>query len=216
MFRLSLFALVLLNGGFALWAQGPELLIQQYNKSPYDLEFYRKWNFDLFVLGHISNTTNRETQGRMHLDLGANVYHQFTKTIGLSSGVHYARISYTYALPADESLDRIRYLRFPLLLNVYPVKRVRLSLGGTYNWALGATGQPPPTTERRPYPEKTFVNSLGMLVSASYQLWKTFSVELHYRFQKRSYNPLQRETQNFQGVALGLSYRLFNPTRPNP
>lgn len=208
--------ILVLCSTLSLWGQGPDLLIQQYDKYPYDLEFYRKWNFDLFIQGHLSNTTYRETRGRLHLDVGGNVYYQFTKTFGLSSGVHYSRISYRYAFPTDESIDRIRFLRFPLSLNVYPVKRVRLSLGGSYNWVLGATGQPPPATERSTYPNKTFVNSLGMGVSASYRVWKKFSIELQYRFQKRSFNPLQRETQNFQGVALGINYSLLDPIRPKP
>lgn len=214
--RFLFLAVVLFYAVFALQAQGPELLVQQYDKYPYDLEFYRKWNVEAFVQGHLTNTSDRETSGRMHLDLGGNVYYQFTKTFGLSSGVHYSRISYTYALPADESLDRIRYLRFPLLLNVYPVKRVRLSLGGTYNWLVGATGYPPLATERTEYPQNTFVNSLGMLVGASYRIWKKFSVELQYRFQKRSHNLLQRETQNFQSISLGVSFALFHPSRRNP
>ena len=192
-------------------AQGPELLIQQYNKYPYDLEFYRKWNYDVFLQSHITNTTNRETKGRIQLDAGANVYYQFTKTFGLSSGVHFSRIGYRYALANDESIDRIRFLRFPLLVNVYPVKRVRLSLGGSYNWVLNATGQPPPATERIAYGSRTFVNSLGMLVSAHYRIWKKFSVGIDYRFQKRSINPLQRETQNFQGLGLSVYYTLLNP-----
>lgn len=203
--------------GLCLWstasAQGPELLIQQYNKYPYDLEFYRKWNFDLFVQSHISNTTNRVTKGRIQLDGGANVYYQFTKTIGLSSGIHFSRTGYRYDFTGDQSIDRIRFLRFPLLLNVYPVKRVRISLGGSYNWKLNATGQPPPATERIAYGEKTFVNSLGIMVSAHYRIWKKFSLGIDYRFQKHSANPLQRETQNFNGMGLSVYYTLLNPSQ---
>lgn len=194
-------------------AQGPELLRQQYGKSPYDYEFYRKWNFDVFIQPHLSNTTNRETKGRFNLDMGGNVHYRFTKSFGLSSGVHYHRLAYNYTLENDSSLDRLLFLRFPLALSVYPVKRIRLSLGISYHWLLDAKGQPPPSTTPISYPEGVFVNSLGLSASAHYTVWKLFSTSLAYRFQKRSINPLQRETQNFNGLALGLHYTLLNPKR---
>ena len=62
-------------------AQGPELLRQQYGKSPYDYEFYRKWNFDVFIQPHLSNTTNRETKGRFNLDMGGNVHYRFNQKL---------------------------------------------------------------------------------------------------------------------------------------
>ena len=146
--------------GYFTCAQGPELLIQQYDQGP-DLEYYRKWNFDVFIQPHLTNTADLNTKGRIQLDVGGNVHYRFDKNFGLSSGIHYQRISYAYALANDTSIDRLRFLRFPLVLSVYPVKRVQLSLGGSYHLALKASGQPPGATERSFYPSKTFVNSLG-------------------------------------------------------
>ena len=196
-----------------VFAQGPELLRQQYGKSPYDYEYFRKWNFDVFIQPHLSNTTNRETKGRLNVDVGGNVHYRFTKSFGLSSGVHYNRLAYDFALENDSSLDRIRFLRFPLVLSGYPVKRLRLSLGMAYHWLIEASGQPPPLTERLSYPKGVFVNSLGLMASVHYTVWKRLSVSFEYRFQKRSRDPLQRETQNFNGLALGLHYILLNPNR---
>ena len=130
-----------LHLGYFTCAQGPELLIQQYDQGP-DLEYYRKWNFDVFIQPHLTNTADLNTKGRIQLDVGGNVHYRFDKNFGLSSGIHYQRISYAYALANDTSIDRLRFLRFPLVLSVYPVKRVQLSLGGSYHLALKASGQP--------------------------------------------------------------------------
>jgi len=198
-------------------AQGPELLRQQYNQYPYDLTFFRKWNADVFFQPHLSNTSNRLTNGRLHIDVGVNVHRQFTKSFGISSGVHYSRLSYLYTQPEDLTVDRLRMLRFPLLISVFPLKRIRISLGAIYHWMIKATGQPPPTTERLVYPKGTFLNSLGMQAELQYRFWRKFSASVSYRFHKRSVdNPFQRETQNFEGVALGFHYTFFHPHKPNP
>ena len=213
--RKRLHLILFLCLGKLTFAQGPGLLIQQYDKGV-DLEYYRKWNFDVFLQPHRSNTDDLATKARLHLDLGANVHYRFDKNFGLSSGVHYQRISYRYDFPADNSIDRLRFLRFPLVLSVYPVQRLQLSLGGTYHLFLKASGQPPNQTEPSIYPSKTFVNSLGVVAHVQYLVWRKFSASLSYRFQKRNFNPLQRETQDFKGLALGLHYTILSPNRPNP
>ncbi len=155
---LILFAL--LYGRKAL-AQGPGLLLQQYGKNAYDLEYFNKWNVALVLQPHLSKPSNRESKGKLQLQSRAEVHYRSTKTFGISSGVHYHRIRYQYAYPNDESLDRLTYVRVPLLLSVYPVKRLRTFSGGSYHYFLKGTGQPPPATAPVPYPEGTFVNSLG-------------------------------------------------------
>ena len=209
------FVLFLLGATQISLAQGPGLLIQQYDQG-IDVEYYRKWNFDVFVQPHISNTNDLATKARINLDLGANVHYRMDKNFGLSSGIHYQRLSYRYELPNDTSLDRLYFLRLPLLLSLYPVNRLQLSLGGSYHLILRATGQPPGESERTTYPPKTFLNSLGVVVHAQYLIWRRFSASLSYRFQKRNYDPLQRETQDFQGFALGIHYTLLSPTQRNP
>lgn len=198
---------------FLVFGQGPELLRQQYSKADYDLEYYRKWNVDVFVQPHLSNTTNRDTKARLHLDVGGNVHYRFTKSFGLSSGIHYNRLSYSYTSENDTSIDRLRFLRFPFVLSGHPIKRLRITLGLAYHWLLEASGQPPPLNERSTYPKGIFLNSLGLQSSVEYTIWKRFSVSFGYRFQKRSANPIQRETQNFNGLTLGVHYSLLNPNR---
>ena len=60
----------------SLWssvAQGPGLLIQQYSKASYDLEYYRKWNFDVLLQPHLSKPTNRESKGKTSVKSGWKV-----------------------------------------------------------------------------------------------------------------------------------------------
>ena len=202
-------------GGF--WpstAQGPELLIQQYGKTSYDLEYYRKWNFDVLVQSHLSKPTNRESKGKLQFNLGGRVHYRMAKSIGLTSGVDFHRIKYQYAYENDNSIDHLNFFRLPLLLSVYPVKRLRLSLGGSYQFFLSATGQPPPATAPLPYPSRSFVNSIGVMASAHYRVYRKFSASLGFHFQKRSSNPLDRISQNFKGFSLGVAYTLLNPNQP--
>ncbi|MGB1972105.1 MAG: hypothetical protein ACPHSE_06375 [Flavobacteriaceae bacterium] len=206
----------LLFFGLRATAQGSDLLIQQYDRYSYDTEYYRKWNFDVFLQPHWNNTTNRKTEGRFGLNFGTNVHYQFTKTFGLSSGIHYMRTSYNYTLETDKSIDRLRFLRFPLVLSVYPVNRLRISLGGSYNWIQTATGVPPPLIDRTHYPSAVFVNTLGVLFGMHYRVFKKFSASFEYRLQKRGYRPYQRETQHFKGFSLGIHYTLLNSNRPQP
>ncbi len=194
-----------------VFAQGPGLLRQQYSKADHDLEYYRKWNYDVFIQPHFSNTTNRDTKGRIQLDIGGNVYYHFTKSFGLGTGVHYNQLAYSYTLENDTSIDQLRFVRLPLVLIGRPIKRLRLTLGVAYHWFLKASGQPPPLMERSRYPKGVFLNTLGLQTSVQYTVWKRFSVSFNYRFQKRSGNPIQRETQNFSGLALGVHYTLLNP-----
>lgn len=195
------------------WAQGGELLVQQYNKYPYDHEFYRTWNFALSLQPHLTNTSDRNTNQRLNVDLGADVFYRFTKTVGLQSGVHYQRTSYRYAQPNDLSIDRLRYLRFPLLLTVHPVRRLTLALGGSFHWFLNGTGLPPPATERSFYSKKTFVNTTGVYAQVQYRFYRKWTVSVSYRIQRRNNLPYGRVTQNTRGLGLGFHYTLLHPTQ---
>jgi hypothetical protein len=195
-------------------AQGHGLLIQQYSKASYDLEYYRKWNFDVLLQPHLSKPTNREAKGKLQLNLGGRVHYRMTKSFGLTSGVDFHRIKYKYAYESDNSVDHLNFLRLPLLLSVYPVKRLRLSLGGSYQFFLSATGQPPPATEPLPYPSRSFINSIGVMASAHFRVYRKFSASLGFHFQKRSSNPTDRLSQNFKGFSLVVAYTLLNPNQP--
>ena len=98
--------LVLLSAGF-FYAQDGDLLIQQYDKNSIDLEFYRKLNFEVFLEPGITNTVDRETSGKINLNFGTNVHYRFTRTFGLSTGVHINKISYQNSLETNKSIDNL-------------------------------------------------------------------------------------------------------------
>ena len=208
-----LLSLLLFAGLWSSTAQGPDLLIQQYGKNAYDLEYYRKWNFDVLVQPHLSKPSNRESKGKLQLNLGARVHYRLAKSFGITSGVDYHRLKYQYAYESDNSVDQLRFLRLPFLLSVYPVKRLRLSLGGSYQFFLSANGQPPPATAPLSYPSRTFINSIGVMASAHYRVYRKFSASLGFHFQKRSNDPLDRVSQNFKGFSLGIAYTILNPNQ---
>lgn len=206
--------LLLIAGLNVVFAQGPDLLIQQYGKNAYDLEYYRKWNFDVLIHSHLSKPTNRESRAKLQLNLGGRVHYRFTKSFGLSSGVDIYQLKYQYAYESDTSVDHLRFIRLPMAISVYPVKRLRLSLGGSYQLFLSATGQPPPATATVAYPSRSFINSIGVMASAHYMVYRKFSATLGFHFQKRSTDPLDRVSQNFKGFSLGIAYTLLNPNQP--
>ena len=163
---------------------------------------------------HLSKPTNRDSKGKLQFNLGGRVHYRMTKSFGLTSGVDFHRIKYQYTYENDSSVDHLNFLRLPLLLSVYPVKRLRLSLGGSYQFFLTATGQPPPATEPLVYPSRSFINSIGVMASAHYRVYRKFSASLGFHFQKRSSNPLDRLSQNFSGFSIGVAYTILNPNQP--
>ena len=199
-------------------AQGSGLLIQQYGKSNVDEIGLRKWNFDAHLFLNRFNTTDRETKGKISLSAGGSVRYNFKKSYGLRTGIDIHSINYAYNLANDTSKDQLLFLSIPLTGRLYPVKRVTLELGLVYNFLLQSKGDPPTNLEEFPvaYPDDTFSNSFGVLAAAHYTFWKRFSASLQYQFQKNNTNPVQRETNGFAGLMLGVHYTfLTNKIPPN-
>ena len=199
-------------------AQGSGLLIQQYGKSNVDEIGLRKWNFDAHLFLNRFNTTDRETKGKISLSAGGSVRYNFKKSYGLRTGIDIHSINYAYNLANDTSKDQLLFLSIPLTGRLYPAKRVTLELGLVYNFLLQSKGDPPTNLEEFPvaYPDDTFSNSFGVLAAAHYTFWKRFSASLQYQFQKNNTNPVQRETNGFAGLMLGVHYTfLTNKIPPN-
>jgi len=199
-------------------AQGSGLLIQQYGKSNVDEIGLRKWNFDAHLFLNRFNTTDRETKGKISRSAGGSVRYNFKKSYGLRTGIDIHSINYAYNLANDTSKDQLLFLSIPLTGRLYPVKRVTLELGLVYNFLLQSKGDPPTNLEEFPvaYPNDTFSNSFGVLAAAHYTFWRRFSASLQYQFQKNNTNPVQRETNGFAGLMLGVHYTfLTNKIPPN-
>jgi len=189
-------------------AQGGDLLIQQYHKNSIDLERYKKWNFELFVAINRFNTKDRASKGRINWETGLVIYYMIKKSFGVRSGLELLNYSYQYDLINDTSFNKIKYVSLPVVIRIFPSNKFAIDFGFYYNNFLnGSNAQN--KNEWIKYEEGVFFNSFGFVSSFQYAIWKKFSVELKYRYQKNSKKLYQRETNNFSGFALGINYPLF-------
>lgn len=197
-----------------LMAQDGYLLIQQYGKNGVDLENInlRKWNYDAHILLNYFNTTDRKTEGEIGFRLGGTVRYNFKKSYGLGSGIDFYIVRYTYN-NINSFKDRIAYLSFPLTARAYLFKRITIEMGVVYNILLEAKGSTATGTDKtlKKYPKGTFANSFGVLMSVHYTFKERYSISLQHQFNKRSIDPLQRETNNLRGFLLGVHYTLLSP-----
>tara|TARA_B100000767_G_scaffold275578_1_gene313445 strand:- start:27107 stop:27772 length:666 start_codon:yes stop_codon:yes gene_type:complete len=198
-------------------AQSGDLLIQQYGKADIENVGLRKWNYDLHIAPNFFNTNNRTTKGKLGISLGGTVRYNFKKSYGLRTGIDIHSLKYAYNSEKDQSEDELIFLSIPLTGRLYPVNRVKIELGFIYNFILSAKGDPPTNTKKVAvsYPDGTFSNSFGMLSAVHYSVWKRFSVSLQYQFQKSETNPLQRETNYFNGILLGIHYTFLSSKKPS-
>ena len=194
-------------------AQDGDLLIQQYDKNSIDLEFYRKLNFEVFLEPGITNTVDRETSGKINLNLGTNVHYRFTRTFGLSTGVYISKIGYQNNLETNKSVNKLKFITIPLFIKLYPLKKINLFLGGTYNFYQGGFNQIDKNAEKVQILGGVFVNSMGVFSGIEYIIKKRISSSISYKMQKRSYRNYQSETQNFYGVYLSLNFKILNPEK---
>lgn len=200
-----------------LRAQGGELLIQQYGKADVENIGLRKWNYEVHIAPNIFNTNNRATKSKLGISSGGTVSYNFKKSYGLRTGIDIHMLNYTYDSEKDSSKDELMFLSVPLTGRLYPVNRIKIELGIIYNFLLSAKGDPPTNTKEGavPYPSGTFNNSFGMLAAVHYSVWKRFSVSVQYQFQKNNTNPLQRETNYFDGFLLGIHYTFLTTKKPS-
>ena len=194
-------------------AQDGDLLIQQYDKNSIDLEFYRKLNFEVFLEPGITNTVDRETSGKINLNLGTNVHYRFTRTFGLSTGVYISKIGYQNNLETNKSVNKLKFITIPLFIKLYPLKKINLFLGGSYNFYQGGFNQIDKNAEKVQILGGVFVNSMGVFSGIEYIIKKRISSSISYKMQKRSYRNYQSETQNFYGVYLSLNFKILNPEK---
>lgn len=198
-------------------AQGGDLLIQQYGKADIENIGLRKWNYEVHFATNFFNTNNRTTKGKLGMSMGGTVLYNFKKSYGLRTGIDIHTLKYAYNSEKDQSEDKLIFLSIPLTGRLYPVNRVKIELGFIYNFLVSAKGDPPTNIkdESVAYPNGTFSDSYGMLSAVHYSVWKRFCVSLQYQFQKSETNPLQRETNNFNGFLLGIHYTFLTAKKPS-
>ena len=205
--------LVLILSASFFYAQDGDLLIQQYDKNSIDLEFYRKLNFEVFFEPNYTNTFDRETKGKINMNLGTNIHYRFTRTFGLSTGVYINKISYQNNLEINKSIDNLKFITIPFFIKLYPLRKISFFLGGTYNFYQNGFNQIEKDEEKVEIINGIFVNSVGVFTGIEYIIKKRISTSIIYKVQKRNYRNYQPETQNFNGIYIGLNFKLLNPEK---
>ena len=193
------------------FAQGGDLLMQQYSRGPGLGNSYSKWS--LYGGAEINriNTDLSTTSPTITLGGLVHVEYRFSQTVGLLSGVNYTPISYTYPLSDSLGKDRLKYISIPLFLRVHPTKKVSLSMGAQYNhFQKGekiVSWEDTKMSAR--YEEAIFSNSFGFIVQAGYHFWQQFYGYVNYRWVKKTSPLIQKQTNNTKGVQLGLTYTFW-------
>lgn len=203
---------MLLSEGL-VYAQDGDLLIQQYDKNSIDLEFYRKLNFEVFLEPSLTNTFDRETSAKINLNFGTNIHYRFTRTFGLSTGVYINKISYQNNIETNKSIDNLKFITIPFFIKLYPLKKINFFLGGTYNFFQKGFNKLDKNAKKVEIINGVFVNSVGVFTGIEYIIKKRFSTSISYKMQKRNYRNYQAETQNFNGIYLGLYLKILNPEK---
>lgn len=203
---------MLLSASF-FYAQDGDLLIQQYDKNSIDLEFYRKLNFEVFLEPNYTNTVDRETTGKINLNFGTNVHYRFTRTFGLSTGVHINKISYQNSLETNKSIDNLKFVTIPFFVKLYPLRKINFFLGGTYNYYQNGFNRINKEAEKVEISKGVFANSVGVFTGIEYIIKKRLSISGSYKIQKRNYRNYQTETQNLKGFYISLNFKILNPEK---
>ena len=200
---------IILFSAHSNYSQGGDLIIQQYQKNNIDLEKFKKWNFELSVGLNYFNTIDRNSKGRINYEIGGVVYYMIKKSIGIKTGIEFLNYSYKYNLINDKSIDKLNFIAIPLNLRVFPTNKFIIDFGISFNMFIeGLNSADNGPWER--YNDGIFSNSVGFLSGIQYNLWRKFSVEIKYRYQKNSENLYQKQTNNLKGITLGINYPLFN------
>ena len=207
-----IYFVVLLFTNFS-YAQDGELLIQQYQKNSIDLEFYRKLNFEVFLEPSLTNTADRETSGKINLNFGTNIHYRFTRTFGLSTGIYINKSGYQNNLETNKSIDNLKFVTIPFFVKLYPLRKINFFLGGTYNFYQNGFNRMNKEAEKVEILEGVFTNSVGVFTGLEYIIKKRLSISISYKIQKRNYRNYQAETQNFNGIYLGLHFKILNPEK---
>jgi len=197
-----------LCGSFLGFAQGGDLLIQQYNRGPQLDSKYSKWSFQLGPQLNRINTDLGTTTPTLTFGGLVEIEYRFSKTVGLVSGAQFTPISYSYIEADSLAIDRLKYISYPLMLRLQPSYKLSFGLGIIYQAYL--SGQKELGEEdaklTTSYTAGIFKNSIGMIGQLSYHLNSRFNIFGNYRWVKRTSPPTQAQTNNTIGFQLGVSY----------
>jgi len=169
---------------FLTFAQGENLLIQQYNKGPALDDVYSRWS--IFVSGRLNYLNTDLERTSPILSLGGLTEMQFniSKTFGFLIGFGNTTISYKYDYQNSFVKDRLNYFVLPIGIRLNPTKKVSISFGAIHNLFNKGENQ---VTEnnvvvKKEYEKLDFENSFGGFTQIGFYFLKNFYSYINYRW----------------------------------
>ncbi len=204
--------IVYVLSSFLTFAQGENLLIQQYNKGPALDDVYSRWTI---YLGSRLNYLNTELEGTNPiLSLGGLTEVQFniSKTFGFIIGFGNTAISYKYDYLNSSAKDRLDYFVLPIGVRLNPTKKVSFSFGSIYNFFNKGENKVIENNVilKKEYEKLDFENSFGGFTQIGFYFLKNFYGFINYRWATKYKSPLAKKSNNNNGFQLGLAYKFWS------
>ena len=197
---------------FLTFAQGENLLIQQYNKGPALDDVYSRWS--IFVSGRLNYLNTDLERTSPILSLGGLTEMQFniSKTFGFLIGFGNTTISYKYNYQNSFVKDRLNYFVLPIGIRLNQTKKVSISFGAIHNLFNKGENQ---VTEndvvvKKEYEKLDFENSFGGFTQIGFYFLKNFYSYINFRWATRYNSPLDEKSNNNNGFQLGLAYKIWS------
>ena len=196
--------------GFSCFAQGGDLLIQQYSKGPGLDENFSKWSLRIGPQINRINTDLGTGSPTLTFGGGIEIEYGLSKTTGLVIGAQYTPISYSYIEGDYTATDRLKYISLPLLLRLKPTTKISFGLGIVYQIYLN--GEKKLEKEKvkviTSYEEGIFKNTIGANLQVAYYI-KRLLIYANFRWVRRTSPLIQSQTNNTLGFQMGINFRLW-------
>ena len=204
--------IVYVLSSFLTFAQGENLLIQQYNKGPALDDVYSRWTI---YLGSRLNYLNTDLEGTIPiLSLGGltEVQLNISKTFGFIIGLGNTAISYKYDYLNSFAKDRLDYFVLPIGVRLNPTKKVSFSFGTVYNFFNKGENKVSENDVilKKEYEKLDFENSFGGFTQIGFYFLKNFYGFINFRWATKYNSPLAKKSNNNNGFQLGLAYKIWS------
>ena len=194
-------------------SQSSELLIQQYRKHNFDIEYYKKFNSNIKLSVNKIRLIDLKSKGSINYNLSKIIYYRFKKSVGLGTGIEYLNYSFEYNNNLIKRFFRIKYISFPIFFKIVPSKKINLNFGFSFNNCISSYIS---IVDKNNFnkEEDTFLkNSTSLILSLNYFIWKKIFISPSFKIQNSSKNNFEKEINNFSVLSLGIGYKLFSDIR---
>jgi len=204
--------IVYVLSSFLTFAQGENLLIQQYNKGPVLDDVYSRWSIYLGSRLNYLNTDLENTSPVLSLGGLTEVQFNISKTFGFIIGFGNTAISYEYDYPNSFAKDRLDYFVLPIGVRLNPTKKISFSFGAIYNFFNKGENKVSENNiiVKKEYEKLDFENSFGGFTQIGFYFLKNFYGFINYRWATKFSSPLAEKSNNNNGFQLGLAYKIWS------